>query len=423
MLIQFSVKNFLSFKDLVTFDMTATSIKEFENENIINVNDIKLLKSAVVYGANSSGKSNFIMAMEEMKNMVLNSVNDETAILVPTSLYFRLDKISKTKPISFEIVFIIENKKYIYGFEILKEEITKEYLYESSLDSKKPNKTKKIFTRSKEKKQKEYEYSFNVELGKGVKDLALKTRNNSLFLTVAAQFNNEMAMKILNWFRTSLLNYEHYNIKNTAEQILNNDNFKLKLLNFLKKIDVSIIDIVVEEIKMNYPNSIPAEQINVLSKRKHFNISTVHQVYDKSGKVIDKHLLPIRLESAGTGKLLTILLPIINILEKGGILSIDELDRSLHPLITKLIVKYFNSLQNTKGQLIFTTHDTNLLSSKTFRRDQIWFTEKNRMESTELYSLSEFKVRNDASYEKDYILGKYGAIPFISSNIEDFYND
>ena len=99
------------------------------------------------------------------------------------------------------------------------------------------------------------------------------------------------------------------------------------------------------------------------------------------------------------------------------------MDRSLHPLITKLIVKYFNSLQNTKGQLIFTTHDTNLLSSKTFRRDQIWFTEKNRMESTELYSLSEFKVRNDASYEKDYILGKYGAIPFISSNIEDFYND
>ena len=422
MLIQFSVKNFLSFKDLTIFDMTATSSKELE-ENILATGNIKLLKSSVFYGANASGKSNFLSALTYMKNIVLSSFNKENILDIDT---FALDENSAKLPSSFEVVFITpDNKKYIYGFEIYDKEINKEYLYEYNLEAEKV-KAKKIFLRErkilfdkKNEEVKNYQYEFNHIFEKDFNEISTKTRNNALFLNVAQQFNNDIADKIMNWFKT--LMYVDYKTKyNSAKKIYEDENFKNILVSFLQNIDISIVDIFVE--KEPVPTDVPKELIDFMQDRS-FKIKTKHKIYDKerkSNKEIYK-TFSLGMESVGTQKIIyDIFLPMLETLTNGGVFIVDELDCSLHPLITKLIIKEFNSIKNTKGQLIFTTHDTNLLTSKLFRRDQIWFAEKNKIEATEIYSLSDFKVRKDASYGKDYILGKYGAIPFISSTLEDF---
>ena len=422
MLIQFSVKNFLSFKDLTTFDMTATSKNELE-ENILSIENVKLLKSAVFYGANASGKTNFLNALSYMRDVVLFSFNKERILNIKP---FALCEDSAKNPSSFEIVFITpDNKKYIYGFEIYNKEINKEYLFEYNLEANKI-KPKMIFTRERkillDKKNEEirgYHYEFNHILKKDFEEIVTKTRNNALFLNVAQQFNNEIADKIMNWFRKLI--YTRTTTKyNTAKRIYNDEKFKNMLISFLQNIDISIVDIIVE--KEPIPDDFPKDLIDIFQNNS-FIIKTKHKVYDKDGKnnKTSYTTFSLGMESVGTQKIIyNIFLPMVETLTNGGIFIVDELDCSLHPLITKLIIKKFNSIKNTKGQLIFTTHDTNLLTSKLFRRDQIWFAEKNKKEATEIYSLADFKVRKDASYGKDYILGKYGAIPFISSSLEDF---
>ena len=421
MLIQFSVKNFLSFKDLTTFDMTATSKNELE-ENILSIENVKLLKSAVFYGANASGKSNFLTALTYMKNIVLSSFNKEDILDIET---FALDENSSTMPSSFEIVFITpDNKKYIYGLEIYNKEINKEYLYEYNLEADKI-KAKRIFTRekrflsnNKNEVIQSYHYEFTHIFEKDFNEMSRKTRNNALFLNVAQQFNNETADKIMNWFKQ--LTYTNSTTQyDAARKIYNDENFKNRLVSFLQNIDISIVDILVE--KEPIPDNAPKELIDFFQNRS-FKIKTKHKIYNKDGKVNKHKIFPLRMESLGTQKIIyDVFLPMVETLTNGGIFIVDELDCSLHPLITKLIIKEFNSMKNKKGQLIFTTHDINLLSSKIFRRDQIWFAEKNKNEATEIYSLSDFKVRKDASYGKDYILGKYGAIPFISSDVGDTF--
>lgn len=421
MLIQFSVKNFLSFKDFTTFDFTATSTKDLE-ENILSTENIKLLKSSVFYGANASGKSNFLSALTYMKNVVLFSFNKENILDIDS---FALDENSAKIPSSFEIVFITpDNKKYIYGFEIFNKEINREYLYEYNLEAEKV-KAKKIFTREREilfdeknKEVKDYHYEFNHIFEKDFNEISTKTRSNALFLNVAQQFNNDTADKIMNWFKT--LRHVDYKTKyNSAKKIYEDEKFKNILVSFLQNIDISIVDIFVE--KEPLPTDVPKELVDFIQDRS-FKIKTKHKIYDKIGNFNKTYkIFSLGMESVGTQKIIyDIFLPMVETLTTGGVFIVDELDCSLHPLITKLIIKEFNSIKNSKGQLIFTTHDTNLLTSKLFRRDQIWFAEKNKEEATEIYSLSDFKVRKDASYGKDYILGKYGAIPFISSTLEDF---
>jgi len=416
MLIQFRVGNFLSFKDPITFSMVASRIKEHESSNVFLLNKrLKVLKSAVIYGANASGKSNLFKAMAFMKKFVLTSSQASEQIKVTN---FRLSTDTENAPSLFEIVFVHEGIRYRYGFQVDKKEVRGEWLYYAP-----KRQEAKLFTRDGTT----FEIGSYYKEGRG---LVEKTRNNALFLSIVAQFNGQISLRITDWFKKfniiSGLNDTRY-LGYTIDQV-HNDEVRGEILKFLKIADLGIEDINIEEEKLNLetlPKDMPeALKAKLLSADQVLDvkIKSVHKKFDQDKKASTFEKFEFgREESEGTKKLFAISAPLLDTIKNGKIMVIDEFDSRLHPTITEFLVRLFNSSENRKNaQLIFACHDTNLIKRDIFRRDQIWFTEKDQYGATDLYSLVEYimdkgKVRNDASYGKDYILGKYGAIPFVSN--------
>ncbi|MEG3868146.1 ATP-binding protein [Microcoleus sp. Z1_B2] len=419
MLIGFSVGNYKSFKETVTLSMVASSIteedKELDENNVFQINDkLSLLKSAAIYGANASGKSNIVAAINFMKWFVLNS-SKETQVSDAIDIEaFRLSTETEKEPSFFEIVFLLEDKTFRYGFDVNAREVVSEWLFQAD-----DSQEKMLFERDFDN----YILDDFPE-GQGIID---KTRRNALFLSVVAQFNGKISGKILLWFSKTLqlisgLQDRQYR-KETLESF-ENDRHRHDIIEFIKKLDLGIADIqitnqpvfIISNNKPLYATSYGGSlYLNSDSKP---TVKTLHPKYDADGKRtsiesfdIEKH------ESEGTNKLFALAGILLDTLRTGKILLIDELDARLHPLITRELICLFNSNETNphNAQLIFTTHDTNLLSSKSFRKDQIWFTEKDNKGATDLYSLVEYKVGKDASFERDYIIGKYGAIPFIGN--------
>jgi len=418
MLIEFSLGNFLSFKDPVTLSMVAGSIKELKEDNVFKATDkLNLLKSCVIYGANASGKTNLLAGMAFMNFFVFKSAKEFQATEKIPIDSFRLSTETENKPSFFEIIFIHKGIRYRYGFEADSVKIHKEWLFYS------PKKIERtLFTRVDNNIKVKHDF-------KEGKKLEEKTRENALFLSVVAQFNGKIAESILEWFRDFNIIPDIKDASFTVDN-LEKDDFKNKVLTFLKEADIQIDELQLEVKELNFddlPKDIPETLKILLEKRKpdkikSYGVNTTHKKYNKKKEVKSNEVFGIENESKGTIKIFALSGPIIDTLENGGTLILDELDTSLHPQISQSIVKLFNSnVHNPKNaQLIFATHDTNLLDKRFFRRDQIWFTEKNAYGVTDLYSLAEYKVndskiRNDASYQKDYILGKYGAIPFIGN--------
>lgn len=430
MLIGFSVGNYRSFKDVVTFSMVASPItgeeQQLDENNTFQVNDqLSLLKSGAIYGANASGKSNLVTAINFMKQFVLNS-SRETQIsdFIPIEP-FRLSTETENEPCFFEIVCQLgstsSKKIYRYGFEVNKKRVISEWLF-----SRKKTRESKIFERNFDN----FVLAKSFEEGKGITD---KTRNNALFLSVVAQFNGKTASDILMWFRKlnviSGLNdliYRNYTVSS-----FESNQHKKDILQLVKKLDLGIEDIRIEKTPLTeelLPSFFSEEVKKTLlgASGNQLNVKTVHQKYDSEGKPIALEVFDIEdNESEGTQKLFSLAGPLLETLKNGEILVIDELDARFHPLITSAIIKLFNCLETNpkNAQLVFTTHDTNLLRKNIFdisvlRRDQIWFTEKDNKGATTLYSLVEYKVGENAAFEKDYLIGKYGAIPFIG-NIEE----
>jgi len=419
MLIGFSVGNYKSFKETVTLSMVASSIteedKELNENNVFPINDkLSLLKSAAIYGANASGKSNLIAAINFMKWFVLNS-SKETQVSDAIDIEpFRLSTETEKEPSFFEIVFLLEDKTFRYGFEVNAREVVSEWLFQAD-----DTEEKMLFERDFDN----YILDDFPE-GQGISD---KTRSNALFLSVVAQFNGKISGKILLWFSKNLqlisgLQDTQYR-KETLESF-ENDRHRHDILEFIKKLDLGILDIDPENTPVFFISDNTAQyggpygSLYPYSETK-TTVYTSHRKYDADGKQtskmerfdMEKH------ESEGTNKLFALAGILLDSLRTGKILLIDELDARLHPLITRELICLFNSNETNphNAQLIFTTHDTNLLSSKTFRKDQIWFTEKDNKGATDLYSLVEYKVGKNASFERDYIIGKYGAIPFIGN--------
>ncbi|MBD2302013.1 ATP/GTP-binding protein [Nostoc sp. FACHB-190] len=405
MLIEFSVGNYRSFKDKVTFSMVAANIvakdKQLDDNNVFAVDDeLKLLKSAAIYGANASGKSNLAKAMNFMKWFMINSSKETQSTEKIRVEPFRLSTETETQPSLFEIVFLLNNKKYRYGFEANQERVVSEWLFYV------PNKREtRLFERVNNGNTDKINLSKTFK-GEGIHP---KTRRNALFLSVAAQFNVEIAEIILNWLTTKLQIVSGLEDKNyldyTIDSLSKEDSSKREIVQLIKQLDLSI-----KEIKLI--KSIIHGNIDYLFTI----IKTGHNKFDTEGNSVSIELFDLdSQESEGTQKIFFIAGLLINTLKEGKALIFDEFDARLHPLISKAIVTLFNSNETNyhNAQLIFMTHDTNLLTNKLFRRDQIWFTEKNKYGATDLYSLVEFKIRNDASFESDYIKGRYGAIPYI----------
>lgn len=419
MLIQFTVGNYKSFKDNVTFSMVAANLvsqdKSLDANNIFEAgNKIKLLKSAAIYGANASGKSNLIQALKFMRGFVLNSSRETQAKDSIPVEPFRLSTETEDAPSFFEVVFLLEGKKYRYGFEADGERVHSEWLFHTPA-----NKEAKLFSREGDK------FTRTAAFREG-KDIDERTRDNALFLSVVAQFNGWISQSVLIWFFSLHIASGLKDISvpyDTASEI-ESGVLREHVLSFIKQRDLGIEDIKVERVPYGESSFIKSMENDALKKAfletygdtSDTTVKTVHKKFSDDGKTFSYVNFDIENnESEGTKKLLAFAASFCTACSRGQTLIIDELDARLHPLITLSIIRFFNSKETNpkNAQLIFTTHDTNLLSNKNFRRDQIWFTEKNKYGATDLYSLAEYKVRNDASYEKDYIAGRYGAIPFI----------
>lgn len=399
MLVNFTLKNYRSFKNEMTLSMEAASIQEL-SDAVVKSCDEELLPVAVMYGANSSGKSNVLKALKAMRDVLLNSVKLNPKDRLEAEP-FSLDLTSGDEPTSFEIQFTLNNSKFRYGFDYTAEAIIAEWLYE-----KRPGEREfELFLRS----GKEFKISktrFAEGLGKQT-----ATPDNRLFVSLVAQLNGKVSQSILDWFSNieymSGMDGNGYAGK-TLRTIVYQEDGKEEIINLLYQTHLGFHGI---QVNMNL-----GEEDSVDSK-------TIHNIYDADGKVVGQKEFPTdKMESEGTKKMIEIAGPIVDAIRLGQILIVDELDAKLHPFLTRKIIGLFmnKEFNKTGAQLIFATHDTNLLNIQYLRRDQIWFTEKDKTDSTDLYSLVEFrddsgnKVRNDRNIEKDYINGRYGAIPFMS---------
>ncbi|WP_167407624.1 AAA family ATPase [Nostoc flagelliforme] len=419
MLIEFSVGNYRSFKEQVTFSMVAANLvakdKKLDENNVFEIDkELKLLKSAAIYGANASGKSNLATALGFMRWFMINSSKETQSTEKIGVERFKLSTETEAKPSFFEIVFLMSGKRYKYGFEATIEKVVSEWLFYVP-----KSKETKLFERKLDKISASKTYKAD-----GIQQ---KTRHNALFLSVSAQFNVQIAEKILDWLtnRVQLISglddrgYRGY----TVNCLMNNEN-KNEIIQLLNKLDLGFGDIKVEEIEVtvdSWSSEVPDEIKSIILKngaRKVTTVQTMHQKFDKKVNPVSTEIFNLYVqESEGTQKVFALAGPLVDTLKNGRVLIIDELDARIHPLISHAIVELFNSNETNpnNAQLIFMTHDTNLLNNKLFRRDQIWFTEKNRYGATDLYSLAEYKIPDDAPFESDYIQGRYGAIPYIGN--------
>jgi len=427
MLVEFTVNNFKSIKDDVDFSMVASPK---DRGNTFDIRDYKLLSSAIIYGANASGKSNFLRAMAFMSRFVLNRYK----ILQSTDKLphepFKLSTEAEDASSTFEIVFFIAKKdkdkesiiKYRYGFEMDSENIYSEWLF---ADEK--GKEAKLFIRDSD----ETDYVNPNKFKEGLiffdkKSQKIRIAKNQLFIWKCDQENGEISKSILSWFNkfNMIDGMNHQGYINFTMKKMEDTDFKNKIVDLVKTADIDIADINIEEDdvpleiieKLPMPESMKKEIMND-GALKSISINTKHKKYDNNGNIIGEVVFELdKEESKGTRKFFAMSAPIIDTLLHGKVLIIDELDASLHPILTQHLIQLFHDKEINKNnaQLIFATHDTNLLKPYIFRRDQIWLTEKDKYGSTDLYSLAQFKgVRAKEDFERQYIQGKYGAIPYL----------
>lgn len=413
MLIEFSVGNFLSIKDRQTLRLDASSISE-HREQLIDAGRYQLLRSAVIYGANASGKSNVLKAIAMMRSIVEKSAQYSSTTEIEIRP-FLLSTQTEAAPSYFEALFLVDGIRYRYGFEVDQKLVKAEWLFIARKEQEKP-----LFLREND----DIDVSKDFKEGKGIKE---RTRDNALFLSVCDQFNGSIAKQIMSWFSrvTTISGVKHEGFRHETDALLVDERRNKPMLTFLNQLNLGFEHIHTEDVQIDISDVV----FDTSGYQSKFNsdwyktlIRTIHSKYNEYNKVIGEEKFNLDIdESAGTQKLFDLVGPIFQVLQKGGILVVDELDAKLHPLMTQAIIRLFNQpeLNPNNAQLIFATHDTNLLSGKLFRRDQIYFTEKDQYGATCLYSLVEYKeedgtkIRKDRSFEEDYIQGRYGAIPFI----------
>ncbi|MEM0998325.1 MAG: ATP-binding protein [Bacteroidota bacterium] len=405
MIIEFSVENHKSIAEMQTLSLVAAPLKSLnptlQKSNVIKVDDhLSLLKTVALYGANGSGKSNMVNAMVTMLHIIFQSMSDETVIESRIRPFALIDPLRK-KPTFFQLQFICEGQKYRYGFEATRSSIVSEWLAGPA----KENETY-YFQRAGQ------EIQINKTRFSEGKDLESKTAETNLFLNVVAAFNGPIAKAIKKYLRGiyALGSVNDKYFRQYTLDSLNDPVLGKEVLYFLRSGDTGI-EQVREEILSD-------EERN--SKARIFSIRTI---IDGQGEKVGEIEFDFdEFESAGTKKMFNLAGALLRKLREGGLFIIDEFDARFHPMLTRRIVEMFNSTKLNPGnaQLFFVTHDTNLLDRDLLRRDQIYFAEKDIVGRTSFYSMYDFKgVRNDASFEKNYLKGKFGAIPDLQ-DLDDF---
>lgn len=386
MLIEFKYQNFKSFKESTSFLMTTVkSFSEHEENNLIKTSkDFDLLKTSAVYGINGGGKSNFIAAMSYMTGIIHDSFNislkkDEDK--PDHNFQFKLSTETENAPTSFEATFLIDNYIYRYGFKILNFKIIEEWLY------RKIERENYLFIRKGNK------FDINKSAFQEGNKYKSEVNDNVLFISHLSQYNQKTSKIVFNWFSKinaiSGLTDRSYE-KFTTKLLEQDKNFKNWISLVLKYLEIS----------------------NIEAGEENGEIVTYHNKYDENNLLIGSVPFNVSQESAGTRKLINLLGPIYDTLRLGRILFVDEFDSKLHPNLSIKLVQLFNKFNKSGAQLVFTGHDTIFLNKELFRRDQIWFIDKNQFGISELYPMSDFDaktVRKDSAYNKKYLDNKFGA--------------
>lgn len=423
MLVGFTFENFASFYNNTEFAMTVSgNDSRYKELNTFSTPHGELLKSCFMYGANGSGKTNFIDALAFMKYIVTSELDVQSRIISKPH-YFLFNNASKDKPTNFSIAFIVDGILYDYGFSVLNNKIINERL------DKKDKRTVNVFTRDGSNFE---TIKINSKEFKNVEHVIKNTREDVLFLSWANFCNNEMAMKIYNWFDSiQIFDADDTNqlLSVTVNYMEEHENGKKDIVELMNKLGIQIDDFEMEITDSQMRETLMAalkksykEKFKNIMNVKNIDLKVKQKVYDKDWDNYTMSDFGFELESAGTKKLFEIAGPIISAINNGSVVLIDELDARLHPSLVRHLVMIFNSLSQNpnNAQLICNTHDVTLLDED-IRRDQIYFLEKDEYGVSKLYSLCDFRgIRKDSKILKQYLLGVYGALPNIKdSSIND----
>ncbi|WP_300843989.1 ATP/GTP-binding protein [uncultured Acetatifactor sp.] len=413
MLIQFNFKNFKSFRDEASLDLSAAKMTEFSDRVVSEGND-KILPMAAIYGANASGKSNIYNAFEYMADYVVESFkygDEEEKFEEYRPTPFLFGSVSNNAESSFEVYFTIPGDKaektYNYGFCVDRHGVTEEWL---NSKAKTARKYTSIFYRSTEEKTLDLS-----GLPKSSRDnIQVALEKQVLIVSLGAKLKVTKCKDIRDWFMANefadfgdpFTNF--FLSRRLPKGFVDDASVQKKVIEYFASFDEHIKDFEIEKLPHDAD-----------SKEETYKISSLHKKIDSDTFAA----IPLSMESAGTLKMFALYPELQDVLEKGSVFFIDELNARLHPLLVRnFLLTFLNPEINTKhAQLIFTTHDTWQLSNQLLRRDEVWFTEKDEQGISKLYSLADFvdesgtRIRKDESYEKNYLIGKYGAIPTLKS--------
>ena len=420
MLVEFRVKNFRSLRDEQVLSLVASKDRSLQDTHTL-ATGLKaapaLLRSAAIFGANASGKSNVIKALQYMRGVVIESAT----VIQPGQTYgvqaFRLDAESANDPTAFEITFVLDAVRYQYGFAMTPQRIVSEHLLVY-----KAFKPQRWFERrfDAETAKDVYEYGPGMKGSKSLWEGA--TRPNALFLSMAVQLNSEALRPVFDWFVSGLVIFNEQAPLNPqfSIQMLKQSEGRKEICEFLSSADISIADIEV------VTRTVPTKSLHVdlesgkTELRGEDQGLEQHQLRFSHVTAHGRAVFDLADESKGTQNLLFLTGPVLDILSKGLTLVVDELDTSLHTLLVRELVRLFHRPEVNAGgaQLIFTTHDTSLLDAPDlFRRDQIWFVEKDQGQASTLISLSDFSPRKNEALERGYLNGRYGGVPMLSPTL------
>lgn len=421
MLIEFRLKNFKSFRDEQVLSLVASADHSLP-QNVVELpgdKKLRVLKSAVLYGANASGKTNLLDALIFVRHFVRSSATKEPSEKIEVSP-FLLESETSHSPSLFELTFLQEGTIYQYGFAVDETKVHQEWL--TSYPKGRP---RKLFSRSINEDGSE-SYEFGPHLRGEKEKLREFTRPNALFLSVSARFNNPQLTVVYGWFSKQLKSLDAHedsgNLGIPCRIVEERPALLADLKRMLVRADLGIVDVDIEVNPLQLdtlPDQVPDEfrafltalAADAASSVKQISVGVFHQ--GTEGRI----RFDMETESNGTRQFFCLSAVTLSVIADGAVLIVDELDASMHPLLVRWLVQLFHDPESNpqNAQLIFNTHDTTLLSASLFRRDQIWLVEKNRDGASVAYSLLEYRPRKDEALEKGYLQGRYGAIPFLGS--------
>ncbi|PSU97834.1 ATP-binding protein [Photobacterium leiognathi subsp. mandapamensis] len=416
MLIRFEVENFASINEKQTLNMEPAAYSDKKETNSFlwknEYEELRLLNTTAIYGPNASGKSNFLFALTTMRKIIGRSAQSQAGDKL-TYKPFKLSSKSEHSPTEFEVEFIKDNVRYLYGFTYNAERILSEWLFAYP-----KKKAQKWFLRIWDGEG--YQWDLGRSLTGEKQTWLNSTSENTLFLSRAVQLNSVQLKPVFDWFvgEVAIAGVDGWSNRFTAKKC-DDEEEKLKIIAFMKDVDIQVDDIVIEKEEIaidklpdELPSAIKSKILEKLSGEVVLETKFLRKRDDGSPVIFE-----LKEESDGTQRFYSFAGPWLDALKNGRVLFVDELNSNLHPLLVKHMVDLFHCKKSNpnNAQLVFTTHETSILNQSVFRRDQIWFMQKNNMSESELYSLADFKVRKDCdNLEEKYLSGSFGATPFIS---------